>query len=138
MKFTFSCADQEKREKTQTTTNTSQVSLVIKNPPAKTGDIRHLGLIPGSGRSLGGGNGNPLQYSCLEDSMDRGAWRATVQGVTKSRTQMSTQEHHMPWWMLAELNICFFQDTTTWVTISFSESRSVVSNSLRPHGLYSP
>ena len=74
MKFTFSCADQEKREKTQTTTNTSQVSLVIKNPPAKTGDIRHLGLIPGSGRSLGGGNGNPLQYCCMENPMDRGAW----------------------------------------------------------------
>ena len=45
-----------------------------------------LGLIPGLGRSPGGGHGNPLQYSCLENSMDRGAWRATVHGVAKSRT----------------------------------------------------
>ena len=47
-----------------------------------------LDLIAGSGRSPGGGNGNPLQYSCLESPMDRGAWRATVHGVTKSRTQL--------------------------------------------------
>ena len=48
-----------------------------------------LGLIPGSGRSPGGGNGNPLQYSCLENPMNRGAWWATVHGVTKSQTQLS-------------------------------------------------
>ena len=48
-----------------------------------------LVAIPGSGRSPGGGNGNPLQYSCLENSTDRGAWRTTVHGVTKSRTQLS-------------------------------------------------
>ena len=47
------------------------------------------GLIPGSGRSPGEGNGNPLQYSCLENSLDRGAWWATVHGVTKSQTQLS-------------------------------------------------
>ena len=52
---------------------------VVKNSPANAGD---QGLIPVSGRSPGGGNGNPLQYSCLENSMDRGAWRATVHGVT--------------------------------------------------------
>ena len=46
------------------------------------------GSVPGLGRSPGGGNGNPLQYSCLEDSMDRGAWRATVHGVAKGRTQL--------------------------------------------------
>ena len=51
---------------------------------------RDMGLLPGSGRSPGVGNGNPLQYSCLENPMDREAWRATVQGVTKSWTQMST------------------------------------------------
>ena len=55
-------------------------SSVVKNPPANT---REAGLIPGSQRSSGGGNGNPLQYSCLENSIDRGAWRATVHGVTK-------------------------------------------------------
>ena len=54
---------------------------VLKNPPANAGDTRNLGSIPGSGRSPGVGNGNPLQYSCLENSMDRGAWQATVHGV---------------------------------------------------------
>ena len=67
----------------------SQVALVVKNPPVMAGDVRDLGLIPGSGRSPGGGNGNPLQYSCLENSMDRKAWWATVHGVTKSWTQLS-------------------------------------------------
>ena len=62
----------------------SQVALVVKNPPANAGDIRDSGSIPGSGRSPGGGNGNPFQYSCLENSMDRGFWWATVQGVSKS------------------------------------------------------
>ena len=56
---------------------TSQVALAVKNPPAKAGDIRDSGLSPGLGRSPGEGNGNPLQYSCLENSMDRGAWQAT-------------------------------------------------------------
>ena len=60
--------------------------LVLKNPPGNGGDIRHVFLIPGSGRSPGGGHGNPLQYSCLENSMDRGGWRATVHGVAKSWT----------------------------------------------------
>ena len=51
----------------------SQVVLVVENPPANVGDIRYAGSIPGSGRSPGGGHGNPLQYSCLENPMDRGA-----------------------------------------------------------------
>ena len=55
---------------------------VVKNPPANAGDAE-VGTISGSGRSPGGGIGYPLQYSCLEDSKDRGAWRATVHGVTK-------------------------------------------------------
>ena len=63
----------------------SQVVLVVKNL-ANVGDLRHAGSIPGSGRSLGGGHDNPLQYSCLENPMDRGAWPATVHRVTKSRT----------------------------------------------------
>ena len=54
---------------------------VVKNPPAKAGDIRDAGLIPGSGRSPGGGKGNPLQYSCLENPMERGTWRAAEHGV---------------------------------------------------------
>ena len=59
--------------------------MALKNPPASTGDTGDVGSIPGSGRSPGGGNGNPLKYSSLENSMDRGAWWATVYGVAKSR-----------------------------------------------------
>ena len=55
-----------------------EVALVVKNPPAKAGDERDVDSIPASGRSPGEGNGNPLQYSCLENPMDRGAWWATV------------------------------------------------------------
>ena len=60
-----------------------------KNLPANTGGIRDVGFIPGSGRAPGGEHGNPLQYSCLENAMDRGAWQATVLGVTKSRARLS-------------------------------------------------
>ena len=70
--------------------NTSQVVLVIKNPRDNAGDKRDAGSIPGSGRAPGEGNGNPLQYSCLENPMDRGAWRATVHRVTESWTQLKT------------------------------------------------
>ena len=65
----------------------SQVALVEKNLPVNAGDRRDMGLIPGSGRSPGGGHGNPLQY-CMENPMDRGAWRATVHRVTKSWTRL--------------------------------------------------
>ena len=58
-----------------------RVALVVKNPPANAGDNRDAGWIPGSERLPGEWNGNPLQYSCLENSMDRGAWRATVHGI---------------------------------------------------------
>ena len=72
----------------------SQVALVVKNTPANAGDLRDAGSIPGLGRSPGGGHGNKLEYSCLEDPMDKGAWQATVHRVTKSQTQvkkLSTQ-----------------------------------------------
>ena len=62
---------------------------MVKNPLANVGDITHMGLIPGSGRSPGEGNGNPLQNSCLENPMDRGAWWATVHGVAKGWTQLN-------------------------------------------------
>ena len=64
----------------------SQVALVVKNPPANAGDIRGTAWIPGSGVSPGGQQGNPLQYSCLENPMDRGAWWVTVHGIAQSRT----------------------------------------------------
>ena len=63
---------------------------VAKNPPVYAEGARHTGSIPWSGRSPAGGNSNPLQYSCLENSMDREAWRATVHGVTKSWTRLAT------------------------------------------------
>ena len=69
---------------------------MVKNPPDNAGDARGMGSIPGSGRSPAGGNGNPLQYTCLENSMDRGAWWATVHGVAKSRTQLSTHHRTRP------------------------------------------
>ena len=72
-----------------------------KNPPANAGHIRDVGSIPGSGKSLGGRHGNPIQYSCLENPMDRGAWRATVHRVAKSQTRIkqpsinSTSDNHL-------------------------------------------
>ena len=69
-------------------TKLSQVTLVVKNPSAKVGDIRDAGLISGSGRSFGDGNGNPLQHSCLENPMDGIGWQAIVHGVAKSQTQL--------------------------------------------------
>ena len=68
-----------------------------KDPPVNAGDIRDAGSIPGSGRSLGGGHGNPLQYSCLENPMDSGAWWATVHRVAKSQTQLKRLSTHVHW-----------------------------------------
>ena len=62
---------------------------MVKNLPANAGDARDADSVPGSGRFPGEGNDNPLQFSCLENSMDRGACQATVHGVAKSQTQLS-------------------------------------------------
>ena len=62
---------------------------MVKNPPANAGGAGDMGSIPGLGRSAGEGNSNPLQYSCLENSMDRGAWQAVAHGATKCWTQLS-------------------------------------------------
>ena len=59
---------------------------MVKNPPANARDVGDAGSVPGSGRSPGGGHGNPLQYSCLENPMDRGVWQVIVHGVAKSQT----------------------------------------------------
>ena len=61
---------------------------VVKNPPASAGDIKDMGSVPGLGGSPGGGHGNRLQYSGLENPMDRGAWKSAVQGVTQSQAQL--------------------------------------------------
>ena len=81
------------KNQTQLSETTSTIRIkgfsggsVVKNPPANAGD---MGLILESGKSPGEANGNPLQHSCLGNPMDRGAWRATVCGVTKSRTRLS-------------------------------------------------
>ena len=66
---------------------------VVKNPPANADDPRDMGSVPKSGGSPGEGHGNPLQYSCLENSMDRRAWRATVHGVAKNRIWLSAHAH---------------------------------------------
>ena len=66
-----------------------------KNPPANAGDARDVGSTPGSGRSPGREHGNPLQYSCLENPMNRGAWRATVHGVTHSQTRLKWLSTHI-------------------------------------------
>ena len=76
------------KSRTRLSVGASQVALVVMNLPANAGDARDVDLIPGSGRSPGERNGSPLQYSCLENPLDRGAWRATVHGVTKSQTQL--------------------------------------------------
>ena len=68
----------------------SQVALAVKNPPANEGDATDAGSIPGLGRSPGVGNSTSLQYSCLENPMNGGAWRATGHGVAKRWTQLST------------------------------------------------
>ena len=68
--------------------------VVVKNPPANAGDERHAASILGSGRSLGEGHGNPLQYSCLENPMDREAWWATVHRVTKSQVRLKQLSMH--------------------------------------------
>ena len=65
------------------------VAQVVRSPPANAEDIRDTGSIPGSGKPPGVGNGNPLQYSCLENPMNRGPWQATVHGVAKSQTRLS-------------------------------------------------
>ena len=72
----------------------SRVALVVKKLPANAGDVRDMGLALGSGRFPGGGHGNPLQCSCLENAMDRGAWRATVHGVAKSWIRLKRLSMH--------------------------------------------
>ena len=72
----------------------SQVAIVIKNSPASAGDSRDVGLIPGSGRTLGEGNGTSLQYSYLENPLHRGAWRVTVLGAAKNQRRLHTHIVH--------------------------------------------
>ena len=70
------------------------MELVVKNLPANAGDIRDVGSIPGSGTFFGGGHGNPLQYSCLVNPIDRGAWWTIVHRVTENQTQVKCLSMH--------------------------------------------
>ena len=89
--------------------------LMVKNPPTNAGDIRDIGSIPGSGRSPGGGHGNPLQCSCLENPMVRGSWRATVHGVAKSWTRLKQLSKHP--WLWAKLQPLFLHGTISCIHI---------------------
>ena len=102
----------------------SQVALVVKTPPADAGDPGDAGLIPGLERSPGGGHGNSLQYSCLENPMDRGAWWATVHGVAQSRTRLKRLSTHA--WSRMFLS-CFspWQLSLILQKLTFGELRSV-------------
>ena len=77
------------------------MALVVKNPPASAGDVRDAGSIPGSERSPGEGHGRPLQYSSLENPVNRGTWQVTVYRVTKSWTRQKWLSTHTTCWVLA-------------------------------------
>ena len=82
---------------------------MVKNPPAGAGDVRDTGSIPGLKRFPGGGHGNPLQYSCLKNSMDRGAWQAIIHRVAKSWTQLKRLSTHTPYtlhWLFFTSPVC--------------------------------
>ena len=119
----------------------SQELPVAKNLPANTGDIRDLGSILGSGRSPEGGNVNLLQDSCLENPMDRGAWRATVHGITKSQTRLSNGTNYIYmclYDMVTHTYICVFMSVyIQYVCVCvfvfyYTVLRSVVSDSVTP------
>ena len=86
--------DKEKFVSSRGIQGASQVPPVVKNPPANAGDERDTGSIPGLGRSLREGHGNLLHYSCLENPMDRRAWRAIVHRITRRQTQLKILSTH--------------------------------------------
>ena len=94
----------------------SQVVLVVKNSPAKEGEAWDVGSIPGSGRSPERGHGNPLQYSCLENAMNRGAWQATVHSISNSQTQLKQFGTHA--------HICMYK--LLWISLEKVWSDTVV------------
>ena len=99
---------------------------VVKNPPASAGGARDMGSIPGSGRSPGEGNGNPLQYSSLGNPMNRGAQWATVHGVAKSQTQLINQTHtHTHDYFKSCIDVQFSSVTQSCLTLCNSMNHSM-------------
>ena len=96
------------KQLTHTHTHTHTGGVVVKNPPANAGVSSDTRLIPGSGRSPGGGNGNPLQYSCLGNPLDRGSWWAAVCGVAESQTRLSTHWLAGWLWLTDKPMVCLF------------------------------
>ena len=96
------------------------MALVVKNPPTYAGDIRDVGSIPGSGRYLGGGNGNPLQHSCLKNRMDRGVRQATVHRVAKSRTRLKRLSMHTCMYHIYNIHYALLIFTLIYVSIATS------------------
>ena len=98
----------------------SQMAPVVKNLPARAGDVRDMGSVPGSGRSPGRGHGNPPQYSSLENPMGRGAFLATVHGVTKSQTQLKwfSTHIHIEYTLCHTVGLCCLSILYMWKLIS--------------------
>ena len=104
------------------------MAVVVKNPPTNAGDTRDMGSIPGSGRSPGGGHGNLPQYSCLENPMDRGAWRAIVHRVIKSQTRLKWLSTHTC--IMTPYFCTGIHSTRIWRVLPSCVSPSVMSDSL--------
>ena len=102
----------------------SQVTLVVKNPPANSGDKGDSSSFPGWGRSPGGGNDTPFQYSCLGNPMDRGAWWATVHGVTKSQTWQNNSQWFL-FWDSSLPGICVRQKK--------KKKKKLINEQIKPH-----
>ena len=99
------------------------MALVLKNLSANVGDVRDMSPIPGSGRSPGGGHGNPLQYSCLENPIDRRVWWAIVHSVAQNQTQPKQLSMHTRWFVILEsssLVLSTKEGKVTFLTLSVS------------------
>ena len=103
---------------------------MVENLPANTGDIKETDSIPGLGRSLREGHGNPLQYSCWENPLDRGTWQAIVHRAAKSQTQLKRLSMHA-----RTLKTLSMIPSDSKILFCVCVNCSVMSSSLRPHGL---
>ena len=108
---------------------------MVKNLPVSAGDSKDTGSIPGSGRSPGEGNGNPLQCSCLKNLMDRWAWQATVHGVSKSCTWLSDWAHTHTHTHIHTIWICY-KYWNIYIKILDCLIKKITAIKRRPHGLY--